>query len=111
MLRVRDSCWGYICLHREGPQAFSQGEARFVQRLAPHLAEGLRLGLLRQACDLEDATDGPGLVILATDGAVSGMNDAAGQWLEELGAQTVRIFRSRSRRWLSGSVTCPPPSQ
>jgi DNA-binding CsgD family transcriptional regulator len=87
VLRVRDSCWGYICLHREGPQAFSPGEARFVQRLAPHLAEGLRLGLLRQACDLEDATDGPGLVILAADGAVAGMNDAAGQWLEELGGR------------------------
>ena len=112
VLRIRDSCWGYICLHREAPQVFSQGEARFVQRLAPHLAEGLRLGLLRQACDLEDATDGPGLVILAADGAVAGMNDAAGQWLEDLAAtQTVRIFRSRSRRWPSGSVTCPPPSR
>lgn len=78
MLRVRDACWGYICLHREGPQAFSQGEARFVQRLAPHLAEGLRLGLLRQACDLEDATDGPGLVILATDACGCTPEAAAG---------------------------------
>ena len=58
-----------------------------MQRLAPHLAEGLRMGLLRQACELEDAADGPGLVILAADGAVAGMNDAAGRWLEELGGR------------------------
>ena len=88
VLRVRDTCWGYICLHREVAQAtFSRDEARFVQRLAPHLAEGLRTGLLRQACDLEDTADSPGLVILGADGAVAGMNDAAGRWLEDLGGR------------------------
>ena len=85
VLRVRDTCWGYICLHREAPQEFSRDEARFVQRLAPHLAEGLRQGLLRQACQLSDGTNGPGLVMIAADGAVAGLNDAAGQWLEDLG--------------------------
>jgi len=88
VLRVRDACWGYICLHREVAQAtFSRDEARFVQRLAPHLAEGLRTGLLRQACHLEDTADSPGLVILGADGAVAGMNDAAGRWLEDLGGR------------------------
>ena len=88
VLRTRDTCWGYVCLHREAAQAsFSRDEARFVQRLAPHLAEGLRMGLLRQACDLEDAAHGPGLIILGPDGAVAGMNDAAGRWLEDLGGR------------------------
>jgi DNA-binding CsgD family transcriptional regulator len=88
VMRVRGACWGYICLHRETAQAaFSPEEARFVQRLAPHLAEGHRMGLLRQACEREDAADGPGLVILAADGAVAGMNDAAGRWLEDLGGR------------------------
>ena len=88
VLRMRGSCWGYICLHRETAEAsFAPEEARFIQRLAPHLAEGLRAGLLRQACDLEDAADSPGLVILGADGAVTGMNDAAGRWLEDLGGQ------------------------
>jgi DNA-binding CsgD family transcriptional regulator len=85
VLRVRGTCWGYLCLHRESPQAFSRDEARFVQRLAPHLAEGLRMGLLRQACRLDQAPNGPGLVMLATDGAVTGLNGAAAQWLEDLG--------------------------
>jgi DNA-binding CsgD family transcriptional regulator len=88
VLRVRGACWGYICLHREMAQAvFSPEEARFVQRLAPHLAEGHRMGLLRQACEMEDAAAGPGLVILAADGGVTGMNDAAGRWLEDLGGR------------------------
>ena len=85
VLRVRDTCWGYICLHREAPHEFSPDEARFVQRLAPHLAEGLRMGLLRQACHPSDGRSGPGLVLLAADGAVAGLNDAAREWLEDLG--------------------------
>jgi DNA-binding CsgD family transcriptional regulator len=85
VLRVRNTCWGYICLHREAPHEFSPDEARFVQRLAPHLAEGLRMGLLRQACHLSDDPSGPGLVMLAADGAVAGLNDAASEWLEDLG--------------------------
>jgi DNA-binding CsgD family transcriptional regulator len=88
VLRMRDVCWGYICLHREAAQAtFSPSEVRFVQRIAPHLAEGLRTGLLRQACDLEDAAVGPGLIILGASGEVAGMNDAAGRWLEDLGGR------------------------
>jgi DNA-binding CsgD family transcriptional regulator len=86
VLRVNGACWGYVCLHREAAKAvFSPEEARFIQRLAPHLAEGLRMGLLRNACELEDSAGAPGLVILAGDGALGGMNEAAGGWLEELG--------------------------
>jgi DNA-binding CsgD family transcriptional regulator len=87
VLRIRDTCWGYVCLHREAPYVFSRDEALFVQRLAPHLAEGLRMGLLRQACQPDEGQCGPGLVMLAADGAVAGLNDAAGQWLEDLGGR------------------------
>lgn len=88
VLRVRGACWGFVCLHREAADAsFSREEARFVQRLAPHLAEGIRMGLLRQARELESAADGPGLVLLAADGSLAGMNQAAGRWLEELGGR------------------------
>jgi DNA-binding CsgD family transcriptional regulator len=88
VLRVGGACWGYVCLHREAAAtSFSRAEARFVQQLAPHLAEGIRMGLLRQACDLEAPADGPGLVLLAADGAIAGMNQAAEQWLEELGGR------------------------
>jgi len=88
VFRQRGNCWGYMCLHREKAEAiFSPDEARFVQSIAPYLAEGLRLGLLHQACDVEDAADGPGLVLLAAGGAVAAMNHSAGAWLEQLGGR------------------------
>ena len=92
VLRVRGSSWGYLCLHRETARTnFSEDEARFVRRIAPHLAEGLRMGLIRQACDADSPAEGPGagpgLVLLAVDGTVVGMNQAAGGWLEDLGGQ------------------------
>jgi len=45
------------------------------------------MGLLRQACELEDPADGPGLVLLDASGALAGMNDADGRWLEALGGR------------------------
>jgi DNA-binding CsgD family transcriptional regulator len=88
VLRVQGDCWGYICLHREAAAAtFSRDEARFVQRLAPHIAEGIRMGLLRQACGRESAAGGPGLILIGADGGVAGTNQAAEQWLEDLGGQ------------------------
>ncbi len=88
VLRVRGACWGFICLHREAAQAtFSPAEVRFVQQLGPHLAEGIRMGLLRQACALEHPAAGPGLVLLTADGGVAGMNASAGGWLEDLGGR------------------------
>jgi DNA-binding CsgD family transcriptional regulator len=88
VLRVGGACWGYLCLHREAAGAsFSSEEVRFVQRIAPHVAEGVRMGLLRRECEVQNPGQGPGLVLLAADGDVAGMNDVAGRWLEEFGAR------------------------
>ncbi|HEV3495578.1 MAG TPA: GAF domain-containing protein [Actinomycetes bacterium] len=39
-LRVGGDCWGVVCLHRElHAPAFSAGEARLMQQLAPHLGK------------------------------------------------------------------------
>jgi len=46
VLRIGDACWGLMCLHRESGRGFSDEEQRLVRTLAPHLAEGLRAGLL-----------------------------------------------------------------
>ena len=107
VLRVRGACWGYVCLHREAASAaFSPDEARFVQRLAPHIAEGIRIGLLRQASERESEPGGPGLILIGADGRVAGMNQAAEQWLDELGGgRTGPAFPSRSRRWRPGCGT------
>ena len=34
-LRTRGACWGYMCLHREGPDGFSAAEAGFVGQHRP----------------------------------------------------------------------------
>jgi DNA-binding CsgD family transcriptional regulator len=93
VLRARGTSWGYLCLHREGADSnFSEAEVRFIRTLAPHLADGLRTGLIRAAAEREPASgeagSGPGLVLLHADGSVVGMNHAAGPWLEELGARS-----------------------
>ena len=109
VLRVRDACWGYLCLHREAAQpTFSRDEARFVQRLAPHLAEGLRMGLLRQACELDDAADGPGLVMLAADGAVAGHERCRGPMARGPGRPRRRV--GSSDRDLGAGHQAPPPA-
>ena len=84
VLRSRGSVWGFMCLHREQGAAFSAAELEFTQRIAPHLAEGLRLGLLVQDMELAQTADSPGLILLAEDGSVIGTNTAADQWLDEL---------------------------
>jgi DNA-binding CsgD family transcriptional regulator len=84
VLRSRGSVWGFMCLHREQGSAFSAEEVAFTTRIAPRLAEGLRLGLLVQALESAELADSPGLILLAADGSVIGKNTAGDQWLEEL---------------------------
>ena len=48
------------------PGCFSPAEAQFVGRVAPYLAEGIRLGLLVRDAGAERA-DAPGLLLLADD--------------------------------------------
>jgi DNA-binding CsgD family transcriptional regulator len=83
VLRTRDTCWGYMCLHREGPQGFSAAETRFVGDVAPYLAEGIRLGLLARDAGT-GREDAPGLVLLGDDGSLVGTNGPADLWLDEL---------------------------
>jgi hypothetical protein len=62
VLRVHGACWGYLCLHRQAGQAFSQEEVRYVRRIAVHLAAGIRAGLLISSVQLADVEDTPGLL-------------------------------------------------
>jgi DNA-binding CsgD family transcriptional regulator len=84
VFRARGAVWGFMCLHRERGVVFSQQEQAFIHRIAPHLAEGVRLGLLVQCAARDDVVESPGLILLAPDNSVIGRNPAADQWLEEL---------------------------
>jgi hypothetical protein len=102
VLRIGGACWGYLCLHRGVGAPFSREEVRYVQRLAPHLAEGIRAGLLVASIELADVAHAPGLVVVAPDGSVASMTEAGERWLEELGhAEPDRRCRITSSRSLT----------
>jgi DNA-binding CsgD family transcriptional regulator len=84
-LRVGAETWGVLCLHRElaGP-GFTAAETAFLERIAPHLAVGLRTGLLIEAVAAGPAPDAPGLVVLADDMSIAAATAQAEQWLAEV---------------------------
>ena len=84
VLQTRGATWGFLCLHRERGSAFSREEMAFMHRIAPHVADGIRLGLLIESVDSVDLADSPGLILLAPDDSVQAKNAAADQWLAEL---------------------------
>jgi DNA-binding CsgD family transcriptional regulator len=85
-LITRDVCWGFLCLHRDRSSSpFTPADAAFLQRLTPHLAEGLRNALLLGAAlgaPLVDET--PGLLLLADDLSVVAMTSTAERLLADL---------------------------
>jgi DNA-binding CsgD family transcriptional regulator len=85
VFRVGGVCWGYMCLHREAGALFSRDEVAYVHRLGPHLAEGIRAGILVSSAELGDVEDAPGLVVLAPDGSLVSATEAGERWLDELG--------------------------
>lgn len=114
VLRTDGACWGYLCLHREGPGGFSSEEARFVERIAPHLADGIRLGLLIGGTQVEGPA-APGLVLLATDGSLLVANSAGERWLDELsgpiegGALPLELLAVAARLRAAAATTVRSP--
>jgi hypothetical protein len=60
-------------------------EGRDVRRLVPHLAEGIRAGLLASSLEDSDVADAPGLVLVTPDGSFISTTAAGERWLDELG--------------------------
>ena len=85
VLRTGDACWGLMCLHRESGQSFTDQEQQLVRVLAPHLAEGLRAGLLMVGATETSAVDAPGLVVIDRAGELVAATAAARAWFTELG--------------------------
>jgi DNA-binding CsgD family transcriptional regulator len=79
-------CWGFIGLHRQESTEFTEEEAAYLEGLGGHLAEGLRLALLVGDERLEEATDGPGMLIVDELLQPEMITPAAERWLREIGA-------------------------
>jgi len=82
-------CWGVLCLHREDSSlGFTGQELHLVQRIAPHLAEGLRraVALPAAAGDAAAAEEPrtPGIIVLDSHLAVMSISPQAEYWLAEM---------------------------
>jgi DNA-binding CsgD family transcriptional regulator len=81
-------CWGVLCLHREQANAgFGAREIELVRRLGPHLARGLRTGLVSAARQAGSLPDRPGVLVVAPDGEVVSSTPEGRHWLSLLGAE------------------------
>jgi DNA-binding CsgD family transcriptional regulator len=79
-------CWGVLCLHRERAAAgFAVRDAELLRRLGPHLARGLRGGLVSAPRQTGSPADGPGVLVVAPDGRVVSSTPEAQRWLSVLG--------------------------
>ena len=81
------ACWGFMCLHRDrSSPPFTAGEAAFLARLTPHLAEGLRKALLISGTTRPALPDEPGVLLLAEDLSLAAITPTAERWLAEVAA-------------------------
>lgn len=79
-------CWATVTLYRRAARAaFSQAEADLAAGLAPEVAKGVRLTLLRQAVAHPEGLDEPPGTLLLSGGQVTVTTEAAERWLDRLG--------------------------
>ncbi len=80
------SCWGTVTLYRQaaaGP--FPPGEVAAVREVAPLLGEAIRLAVLRRATEApREVPDGPGVLLLAEDGEITGATGPAERHLADV---------------------------
>ncbi len=80
-------CWGVLCLHRaRSSRSFTVGEAALIEKLGPHLAEGLRRALLIGSSTASEVPAEAGVLILDADLSLMASTPAAQAWLEEIAA-------------------------
>jgi DNA-binding CsgD family transcriptional regulator len=77
--------WGMLGLYREsGQPLFDEGECRFLQGIAPYLAEGARRGLLVGEATDPEGPESPGLVVLREDWSVESLTPGTAHLLDDL---------------------------
>ncbi len=84
VLRCDDATWGALCIHAEAGHVFSADEIAFVRRLLPHLADGIRTGVLMSNVDVAPPSQAPGLVLLSDGAELVGTTPSGEDWLADL---------------------------
>lgn len=85
-LRARDGQhWGAVYLAREHDRPdFSAEELDFLRAVAPHLAEGIRHGLLAGEASEPEGPDAPAIVVLGENLTPESLTPGAQLWLSDL---------------------------
>ena len=77
--------WGALGLYREtGQPLFDDQELRFIQEIAPYLAEGARRALLVGEATDPEGPNAPGLVVLSSQWEVESATPGVEHWLSDL---------------------------
>ena len=77
--------WGAVGLYREtGQPLFDDHELRFIQEVAPYLAEGARRALLVGEATDPEGPNAPGLVVLSPQWDVESTTPGVEHWLSDL---------------------------
>ena len=79
-------CWGVVCLHREAsPSGFTDQEVRLVQRIGPHVAEGLRRAIVAgPIADTGVQPGSPGVIVLDANLEVVSISPEAEYWMGQI---------------------------
>lgn len=98
-----EALWGSWCFLRgTGSSAFTDREIRFVERIAPHVAEGLKSAALLELATsreeigdpLEEVADpgtAPGFLVLSARGEIVLRTPAAAVYLDDLGGEGAAV--------------------
>jgi DNA-binding CsgD family transcriptional regulator len=91
VLRADHRPWGLVSLFRErGSRPFSPADTELVSRLSTPLGRAVRAHAQSgSARPTSVEPDGPGLLLFDPDGALTGYNDEARQWLAQMPRQPV----------------------
>lgn len=102
--RTRSACQAVVCVARgDGEGDFSDEEVGFFARITGDVVDGLRTSLLiDEARDPVAGSDGPGMLVLDSDGEVESLTAQAESWLEVLprdrAAALPEVLRQVGRR-------------
>lgn len=109
-------CWGHVCLTRTAQAPwFTPREVGLLSRIAPHVAHGIRSGLLLDEAWLEPGREPPGVVVLDDDGRVVSTTPRALDWLGPVHddrlerSMVVHEVAVHARAMAAGDLEGPPP--
>lgn len=105
--------WGHACLTRSADQpTYDAAEIAFVARIGPHVAHGIRTGLVTM--DPPSVQDEPGLLVLDDDGSVESMTPNVTEWFgdpEDPSLRTTIVLHevAQRARLLAAEQSAPAP--